>query len=497
MRKIGKVICGACVLVFFIGILLLLAYSWIAWKFQNATLDIIIIQLSMPLTGMDTRYYYSAGGVALAIVALTALYARLLWKTFAGTPIWGVRPGILRSFFCAAAVCLLGVSIFLLEKKFALNEFLFPGEPFSTYLDDNYHMPRPEEFTFPNGKNNLVVLVLESMEWTFDDRAIFGQSLIPRLASMRKEGIGFMGHRQCIGAEYSVSGFNALMLAMPSRANLSARIMVDLFFGRIKQEDLDVADMNIPRDIRDYSLMGILEQHGYRVSLFRAADARFGGYDSIMRRSTNNCDIRDFSYFLNNRADLTGKQNGWGLFDSYLYARAREYMLENYANGPFVMLVQTVGTHPPGYSESNLPRPYGDLRDTYVQADMLAADFIEWIRNQPFGANTTIVAVGDHLMGEGDMKAVDFPSADRRSIMAMILNSKVDAPSESEKRLFGSWDMTPTMLEAAGAVFPGRRFALGSSLFSPEPNLLERDGLAKYNLNIKKRSRFSEVRYGW
>ena len=495
MKTLGRIGSTVCVLIFFLAMVLLLSYAWVASMFKNATLDVIVIQLSLPLTGMDPRYYYYAGVVVLAVVLFTFLYARFLWRVSTTPTFWGIRSGVVMAAARCLAPFLLMGSLVLLERKYELVEFLFPGEPYSTYVEDNYYMPTPDEFTFPGGKNNLVVLILESMEWTFDDPRLFKPSLIPRLSEMRKTDSGFMGHRQCTGTEYSIAGFISILMGMPSEAGLTARNMVDLFLGKSEpEESLNPSDP--PGDFRDYSVMGILDRHGYRVSFFCAADARFNDFGGLMERSTKSCDIRDFVYYSRTRPEVTKKQNAWGLLDGYLYDRAREYLTELEADGPFMMVVETVDTHPPGHVEENLPKPYGDFRDAYVQADILATDFISWIQEQPFGPKTTIVVVGDHLLGEAGMASMkNLPPIDTRSIMALVVNSRVEAASDLRERTFASWDLAPTILEATGAVFPERRFALGTSLFSPQLNLLERDGFSKCSKALKKHSRLRKTRY--
>ena len=484
-RKVRCAVAVACVPVFLVAALLLTAYLWVSYKFMNATLDIIIIQLSLPLKGLDAGYFYNAGMAVLCVLFACILYALALRRTCCGGK-GGVRSVLLP----LLPFLLLGLSLWLVERKYEVWEFLFPGERFSTYIEENYFLPDVSDFTFPDGRNNLVIIELESVERTFNDESIFKPILMPKMDRLQREGTEFYRQRQAPGSEYSASGFTSLVFGMPSKPSATIRDKVDIFLGRLDPEELVVPDSS--RNFRNSSLMGILEQHGYRISLFRAADKNYGGYGVTMSMSTNECDIRDASYFID--GGHTAKQNSWGLFDGYLYEQAKKYMQERSGKGPFAMIIQTVDTHPPGYFEPDMETRYGDFRDAFVQADRLVADFVEWIRNQPFGDETTILVVGDHLLGENVMR---LPPTGERSIMAFAINAKAVPEVATDKRLFATWDLTATVFEAIGARFPGRRFGLGTSLFSSEKTLFEKNGVDDYLKNIKKRSRFSESRYGW
>jgi phosphoglycerol transferase len=254
----------------------------------------------------------------------------------------------------------------------------------------------------------------------------------------------------------------------------------------------------IRHDFRGRSLLGILEKNGYRLELVRAASITFAGYDRLFSMSADNCAIYDFDFFHANRADCPGKMNNWGVDDSYLYARARERLSALHAAGkPFCQIIQTVNTHPPGFYEKNMPATYGDYRDSFEQCDVMAADFLNWILEQPFAADTTIVVAGDHNMSQRGLGAINMPLPEQREIMNFIINPIMGKAERGTRRRFAAWDWPPTILEALGARIPRRRFAMGTSLFADRDTLLERDGVAVFNRMIRKRSRLYEKLYYW
>lgn len=498
MRKLDRILCVVAACVFFLGAMLLLTYVWLEVQFANITLDIIIIHLFLHLGGADPYYYMSAVLWVSLVVLVCLLLFIFVWKSYRREKVAGMNASTFRRLFVAFSLALLFASIFMLNHRYQVIPFLFPKDPYSTYMDENYAMPRRSDFALQDGGNNLVVLILESTETVVNDEAYFNPVLMPRLNELQKKnGLVFTNRLQCIGSESSVSSYYALSMGMPSRAVLSARDMVELFLGLTTNKELGTEVIPEGVDYRDLSLFGFLEKYGYRASLFCSADASFCNFDMFMDNCTDDCDIRDYKYFLEHSPEITGRQSGWGLYDGFLLERAKEYIQNIHEKSPFVMMLKTVCTHSPGNYEPGLPRPYGDFRDTYVQTDMMIADFIEWIQSQPFGEKTTIAIVGDTRLSSNEIGGVRLPPLSERRVMATILNSRKKLPEGGERRLFTTFDLTPTVMEAIGGELPEGRFGMGVSLFSSHPTLLERDGVGKYSVKLTSRSRYIESIYSW
>ena len=496
MARLKKLIGCLNALVFFVGLFMFTSYFWVGHNFYNVTLDVIIIHLILPLKGADSRYFWEVGGLIAVVVVVSVIYGLAYWQSGKRKKFLGLRPLTFRISSVVLSVVLVVASAWLIERRYHLYDFIFPGELFSSFVEDNSYLPPVEAITFPEGSNNLVLIVLESVESTVNDTEYFNPVLMPELLGRSKQGVRLLGQRQVVGTEFSLSSFFALTLGMPAKSNFNTRDVVNIAMGRIAEEDLKYDDFMGTRDWKESSVLGILERNGHHVSLMRAADARFCNYIGLIRQSTKECDVWDLKYFLDNRY-IEEEQNAWGVYDGYLYDRAREYLAANHQKGAFTMVIQTVDTHQPGFPEPGMEQLHGDLRDAYIQGDKLASDFIQWVQDQPFGEKTTIVVVGDHLTIMGKIGAVSLPPAEQRSIMAFILNSRKGAPGDTIERLYATWDLAPTILEALGADLPQSRFGLGTSLFSEKRNLLERVGASRYNVDIRKRSHYSEKYYGW
>lgn len=482
-----------------VGLLLWLAYLWTTRTFYNVNILTIFLYITSPLTGVEKRYLIDAGFFVLALLLVFVFVMFRVRKFVARTGMLGA------CLFTAVSAAVFASSLFAIEKQFQVVAFLFPAEPYSTYIDDNYSMFAPGELVFENGSNNLILVILESTESSFTDGRVFSPPIMPACAALEKEAIVFRGHQQCLGTDASIPGFISMMLGVPTMPVPTMReVITNLGKGGngaapSASDVVEIEKKALPnifdRDWRDYSVLGLLEQKGYGVSFFLGADIRFGGFYDFIIAMTRNCEIRDLHSFRETRAGAAEALNGWGLYDSFLFARAKEYLTGYSRDKPFCMVIQTVNTHLPGFFEPGMQRPFGDIRDAFLQVDGMLPDFLEWIREQPFAENTTVAFIGDHVYPDAAIGPVTPPAP--RGIMCMLFNPRGRPEPESVNRTFATFDVAPTLLEAVGASFPRRRFGLGVSLFSTQQTLLEKDGLSKFNRNIISRSKAHEERYGW
>jgi phosphoglycerol transferase len=115
-------------------------------------------------------------------------------------------------------------------------------------------------------------------------------------------------------------------------------------------------------------------------------------------------------------------------------------------------------------------------------------EFVNWLKEQPFYENTTIVLCGDHLT----MDPVFLESVDQdyeRTIYNCFINSAV-SPIIEKNRRFGTFDMFPSTLAAMGVHIPGNRLGIGTNLFSEELTLTEKLGFEKLDEELQKKSLF-------
>ena len=95
---------------------------------------------------------------------------------------------------------------------------------------------------------------------------------------------------------------------------------------------------------------------------------------------------------------------------------------------------------------------------------------MEWIKEQDFYDNTTIVITGDHPTMNGDFTSAADKDYVRKTYTA-IINSPIEKECE-ETRLFSTMDLFPTTLAAIGAKIEGNALGLGVNLYSDRQTLL-------------------------
>jgi len=159
-------------------------------------------------------------------------------------------------------------------------------------------------------------------------------------------------------------------------------------------------------------------------------------------------------------------------------------------DAPFNLTMLTVDTHfEDGYATEDTPDLFGDQYSNVIHdSDRQITQLLEWMKEQPFYEDTTVVLVGDHLTKDSDF----FDSVDpdyQRSVFNLILNTNKQT-ERNKNREFSAVDMFPTTLSALGVEVAGDRLGLGVNLFSDQPTLIEQFGYEPFQNELMKKSDF-------
>ena len=363
----------------------------------------------------------------------------------------------------------LSVSLVFAQVRYDAYAYFFAEE--SSFIKDNYAFVCPEAVYFPV-KKNAVILILESMENTYNDTKVFSEPLLPRLREVQRRHLSFENQRQLYGTGWTIAGMTSYFFGLPL-----------LLF---KNQGNVLFDKFMPRAS---CTLSILEHHGYRMEYVLSGTAEFAGTDKMFSTHSNTF-VQGAEYLVKHRPEgKTGRF--WGIPDSFTYRWARErFTALAEKDEPFVLIVQSIDTHgPKGFVEKHNIR-HGDFRDVLSAADNMACDFLDWIEQQEKFKDTAVIVLGDHLTGFNPLYDDHLlPNASRRTISNAFINvGTKDMPDR--RRLCSSFDMAPTILEAMGAVLPERRLGLGTSLFSGYKTLVEEMGEDALNEELKKKSDF-------
>lgn len=475
--------CAAALLAIFLASLSAFAVSWVFDTWANLQMDELIFTLST-MTGaggdMVTKFIVSCLIPAAVVLVLSALLMVFVIIKHRAQ---------LRSLFnylmlASLAVFTASVGIFLL--KMDVVGYVQTMSTPSDYIENNYVDPSEVDLKFPEEKRNLIYIFLESTETTFADKAsggAFNENVIPELTRIAMENEDFSGNSAEINGARVMSGCSWTIAAMFAQTSgLPLKISVG-------QNDMRYQDSFFSGVT---TLGDILAAEGYNQTLLIGSDSEFGGRELYFTEH-GNYKICDYFYAAENGHIPENYYVWWGYEDYYLFENAKREINELAAqDAPFNFTMLTVDTHfEDGHICPYCTDQFADrYSNVYACASCQVSAFLDWIEQQPFYENTTVVITGDHLTMDSDYCA-DISSSYNRKVFTSFINSPV-SPRKAYSRKFSTFDMFPTTLASLGVKIPGERLGLGTNLYSPIVTLLERDGFTAMNVELEKRSEFME-----
>ncbi|MBP5597036.1 MAG: LTA synthase family protein [Pseudobutyrivibrio sp.] len=352
------------------------------------------------------------------------------------------------------------------------------------FVGDNYVDPATVSYTFPEQKRNLIYIYLESMEMTYADKENgggFDFNCIPNLTKLSEENDNFSGTDDTLNGGIILPGMQWTTAALFAQSSgLPMQMGVD-------EKNSDKSDGFFP----DMTAIGdILQNEGYQNVVQLGSSANFGALASFFK------DHGDFTIHDLNWAYETGLipddyYVNWGYEDEKLFEYARNDLLElSKSDQPFNYTMFTIDTHfEDGYVCRLCGHEFGDNQYANVMAcsDRQVTDFINWIKQQDFYENTTIVITGDHTTMDSDF-CNDVADDYQRKTYTCIINSAA-SPEKEEFREYATMDLFPTTLAALGVEMSSNRLGCGTNLYSTDKTLIEEYGTDKCDEEFSKPSK--------
>lgn len=221
------------------------------------------------------------------------------------------------------------------------------------------------------------------------------------------------------------------------------------------------------------------------------SDSNFGGRRQYYK-TNGDYKIFDVNYAIE-REKMTNEQVvWWGFEDDRLFDWSKEEVTElSKENKPFNFIMLTADTHfIDGYlsekAEKNFENKYENV---HAYSSKSINEFINWVKEQDFYKNTTIVVIGDHLGMQNEFYEAKISDDYQRTIYNVIINPAIEVKN-NKNRIFTTMDMYPTILASIGAKIDGNRLGMGTNLYSGEPTLAEQLGFDSFNDELKKNSDF-------
>lgn len=373
--------------------------------------------------------------------------------------ILGIVTAVATSVFLKKNWRLFTVSVvlcFVVLWQIGLFSYFLNKHLYSDIYEREYTNPQNLHFTFPNPKRNIIVAYIESGEVNY--ATDLKQNLIEKTYAFMNNSLSFSGFHQILYQDYTLAAMLSSMCAIPYRgSNLKGYEGYQNFLANL---------VCYPQ---------ILQENGYETVFMKGANINFSRTGLFM--TTHGFNEALGAQELNQKFDLPLKDNTGGFngyHDAALYRMVKDTLTRlSQKEKPFLLSFITLDTHSPDFFLSPGCKGTSSHQQDVVRcADSMLADFISWLKEQPFYPNTTLVVLGDHP--QTGINRI-YPKLRQRQIINFILNP---SPAFS-KATHSSWttlDVAPTILNAAGISFNGAKFGLGRSLFQTEPTLYEKFG---------------------
>lgn len=467
-----------------LGVIVVYAYTYFAEHFGQVPFGQLVYHLHTPLDGTDISSYENVIilGVVLTIGAMGGyLFVRWLLtrnRTNITVSLWFGCLGVMAMCYGGIKAC----------YHFDIPEYYAYTHASTSLYEDYYVDGREVDITFPKQKRNLIYIFLESMEVTYAD-AVSGGSMadnyIPELTKLGLEnetfsdGMSLNGAHQISGATYTMGGLAAQTCGVPINENMVSN---DTLNGTWESENNYLPGV--------WSIGDILHDAGYNQEFLIGSNGNFAGRASYFR-GHGEYDVEDYNKALEDGRIPKDYKVWWGYEDQKLFQFAKEDVTKLAdENEPFNMTLLTVDTHfTDGYvcdlCEENFNAQYSNV---LACSSRQVAEFVEWVQQQDFYENTTIVIAGDHLTPDSYYIANEGASGfDRRTYVA-IINPAEGKHSEKVNRTYTTLDLFPTTLSAMGVEIEGDRLGLGVDLYSGKQTLVEEMGLDALNTELLKNS---------
>ncbi|SHJ49263.1 sulfatase-like hydrolase/transferase [Pseudobutyrivibrio xylanivorans] len=469
-------------------VILFAAFSYLRNTWPEVSYSELLFHLKTSFDGTDPQMIYSA----LLHYAFPAVIAIVV--IFIIMHIIKIKHRKLYRIIATAIVFVLfvsnAVSVYSFNKKTRvfsdfISDVLDTNK--SDFIGKEYVDPSTVSIKFPETKRNLIYIYLESMEVSFSDVSnggAFSDNYIPNLTELAKKYEDFSGNDDSLEGGVSLPGTNWTTAALFAE---TSGLPLDL---PVHEGSITNPEQFFPT----ITTMGdILEKEGYKNVVEMGSSAGFGGL-SAYYKGHGNYDIHDYDYAIANGLIPEDYYVAWGYEDEKLFEFAKSEITDLAKSGqPFNYTMFTMDTHATdGYACRLCGNEFGDNQYANVLtcSDRQVTAFVDWIQQQDFYNNTTIVISGDHPTMAAQF-ASNIPEDYQRKTYTCIINA-IPVSEDNTHKEFSTLDLFPTILAALGAEMSSDRLGCGTNLYSPKQTIIEEFGKEYCITEFSKNSSFVE-----
>lgn len=472
----------ASVIILFIANVIFFLTIWLLQEYDNICFDQFLYSLKTSLKGTDNAlvisgFFYMGGLSALLTLAEIGIYLLLSKKIFKKYSAYFVK-----TVLPLVIVCLI-LSVTFFDLKINVVSYAVITNTNSDFFEDNYIKPDSVNIKFPEKKRNLVFIFAESMENTYASVEAGGQfekNRIPELCELAKCNVNFSNSKGLGGG----CCYDGTTWTAGSMFSATAGITVKV---PVTTDSYSRKGSFLPNVV---TLGDILYKNGYNQTIIMGSDAEFANRD-LYFENHGNYNVIDVNAVKKSGRLPQDYKEWWGFEDQKLFEFAKEELLSlSSQDKPFNLTLLTADSHfPEGYickeCEDEFPEQYSNVLRC---SSKRIAEFVNWIKQQSFYEDTTVIIVGDHLTMDPEfLKNV---SEDyERTCYNCFINPAV-SPQKEKERKFATFDLMPTTLAALGVQIEGERLGLGTNLFADTETLTEKYSFDYVNEELTKKSRY-------
>ena len=466
-------------------------------NFESVSVEELIFLIFSPTTGANIENFRQditdsllpfVFAITVMIIPIIVGYFLYVKKDKTDNVIGREVKKSIGSYMFLYSFCLFMISASYTVQQLQLPRYLVNQFTNTELYEEYYTDPETAQISVPDKKRNLIVIYMESMENTLGSKRNGGAndiSKIPELEAIAldPQNVSFSNTEQLGGAQpvfattWTAAGLTSMTTGVPL----------------VPTADIDTNDFGkLPKYLPGaYGIGEILEKNGYNQSVMFGSEASFGGRNNLYKQH-GNYNVYDL---------ITARESGiipedykvwWGFEDEKLFAYAKSKITKlGESDRPFNFQFLTADTHfSDGYLEPTCPTPYDTQYDNvYACSSLQISRFLDWLSQQPFYENTTVVLTGDHLGMQTDFYEAVMPVGYTRTIYNAFINP-VNKPSKENNRTFTSLDLYPTILSSIGITSDQNRLGLGTDLFSDRDTIAEEIGIGKLDQELSRRSKF-------
>ena len=342
---------------------------------------------------------------------------------------------------------------------------IFPK--YSNFYEQYYINPKTVNITIPKDKQNLLLICLESMDWSIIDYVSQYYNL--DFSNISMSNLSFANYISGTCQYPTKQALVSMTTGIPFNDSTN---LLEKFLKR-KKENIDLDN--------NYSIYQILKDAGYSLFFLQGSSTIFANTETFLKahgfQDSQICGLEKI------RTDYKQIAEQWYGFDDkdiYEILKNKIIFFEK-EQVPFFITMFTIQSH---------AGPNNKIKENSFLIKMssdLLVDFLNWFKKQNCYKNTTIVIVGDHhRMGDN----FDLKTEYDKKIYNVFINPLITPYNTN--RYFNQVDLFPTILESIGFKIQGSKLGIGTSVFSKEQTLLEKLGKEQLEQFIKQRNKLYE-----